>query len=231
MLAQRELQLMSLLEERNSVQAEKDSLKMELQHLERQHYKELVEAQRKADALMVQELSIQRQQLDKEKDEALNSLWTRLTQEHTEELCRLKYAHWTEGEAAASLHRELKAKDQELRQLQMSMDEWKQQTTAHLADSVTEKLIPELESCKSKLISCRNASKIKEASPDGMMHGAKESLEAVCSHLHHAIVCAAGHIHSDVSVFKLLCDLQSRVKQLLIENQVVPDMLNRNFLK
>lgn len=44
---------MSLLEERNSVQAEKDSLKMELQHLERQHYKELVEAQRKADALMV----------------------------------------------------------------------------------------------------------------------------------------------------------------------------------
>ncbi|XP_038151505.1 intermediate filament protein ifb-2-like [Cyprinodon tularosa] len=152
MLAQRELQLMSLLEERNSLQAEKDSLKMELQHLERQHYKELMEAQRKADALMVQELSIQRQQLDKEKDEALNSLWTRLTQEHTEELCRLKYAHWTEGEAAASLHRELKAKDQELRQLQMSMDEWKQQTTAHLADSVTEKLIPELESCKSKLI-------------------------------------------------------------------------------
>lgn len=65
--------------------------------------------------------------------------------EHTEELCRLKYAHWTEGEAAASLHRELKAKDQELRQLQMSMDQWKQQTTAHLADSITEKLIPELE--------------------------------------------------------------------------------------
>ncbi|MEQ2306625.1 hypothetical protein AMECASPLE_010110 [Ameca splendens] len=57
------------------------------------------------------------------------------------------------------------------------------------------------------------------------MQGAKESQEAVCSHLHHAVVCAAAHIPSDVSVFKLLWYLQSRVKQLQAEHQTFPDTL------
>ncbi|MEQ2265206.1 hypothetical protein XENORESO_003915, partial [Xenotaenia resolanae] len=53
----------------------------------------------------------------------------------------------------------------------------------------------------------------------------QESQEAVCSHLHHAVVCAAAHIPSDVSVFKLLWYLQSRVKQLQTEHQTFPDTL------
>lgn len=55
----------------------------------------------------------------------------------------------------------------------------------------------------------------------------QESQEAVCSHLHHAAVgAAAAHVPSDVSLFQLLCSLQSRVKQLQVENQAFPDTLS-----
>ncbi|XP_017162407.1 uncharacterized protein LOC103470651 isoform X2 [Poecilia reticulata] len=180
MLAQKELQLTGLQEERDSLQAERDDLMRELQL-----YRELEEAQ----AVTQQELSLHRQ----EKDQALKA---RLIQ-HIEALCSLKRVPGSEGGAAASLCRQLKAREQELRQLQISMAQRKQQSAARLADGFTEQLTADLERCKTTLMRCsfyRNASKMKETSPDGSnMSGAKESEEAVCSHLHHAVVCAAAH--------------------------------------
>ncbi|XP_014863395.1 PREDICTED: centromere-associated protein E-like [Poecilia mexicana] len=210
MLAQKELQLTGLQEERDSLQADRDDLMRELQL-----YRELEEAQ----VATQQELNLQR----KEKDQALKA---RLIQEHIEELRSLKRVPWSEGGAAACLCRQLKAREQELRQLKTNTAQWKQQTAARLADGFAEQLTADLERCKTTLMRCsfyRNASKMKETSPDGStMSGAKESQEAVCSHLHHAVVCAAAHVPSDISLFQLLCSLQSRVKQL----QVFPDTLS-----
>ncbi|PWA15854.1 hypothetical protein CCH79_00009094, partial [Gambusia affinis] len=201
MLADKELQLMDLQEERDSLQAERNNLMRELQL-----YRELVEAQ-----VVMQELNLHRQ----DKDQALKA---RLNQEHIEEFCSLKRVPGSDGWAAASLCRQLKAQDLELRQLQINTAQWKQQTAARLTGSFTEQLMADLE---------RNASKMKETSPDrSTMSGAKESQEAVCSHLHHAVVGAAAHIPSDISLFQLLCSLQSRVKQLQEENQAFPDTLS-----
>ncbi|XP_043967706.1 uncharacterized protein LOC122828315 isoform X2 [Gambusia affinis] len=210
MLADKELQLMDLQEERDSLQAERNNLMRELQL-----YRELVEAQ-----VVMQELNLHRQ----DKDQALKA---RLNQEHIEEFCSLKRVPGSDGWAAASLCRQLKAQDLELRQLQINTAQWKQQTAARLAGSFTEQLMADLERCKTMLMRCRNASKMKETSPDrSTMSGAKESQEAVCSHLHHAVVGAAAHIPSDISLFQLLCSLQSRVKQLQEENQAFPDTLS-----
>lgn len=71
-------------------------------------------------------------------------------QEHIEELSSLKCAHLCYGGAegggvVASLRKQLKAKDMELRQVQSSMGQWKEQTAARLACRFEEELTAELE--------------------------------------------------------------------------------------
>ncbi|XP_028433050.1 trichohyalin isoform X1 [Perca flavescens] len=177
------------------------------------------------------ELSIQRQQLRMNRDQALDSLKERLIQEHIEELSSLNWPHMCDGGAegggaAASLRKQLKAKDLELRQVQRSMGQWKEQTAARLACKFEEELTAELERCKTKLLRCRKPSKTREESqrkcerPEGqMMFSAKEAQNSVCSPSLHVVASAASHSPSDVASFKLLRYLQSRVKQLRVENQ------------
>lgn len=71
-------------------------------------------------------------------------------QDHIEELSSLKWAHLCdqggEGrEMEASLRKQLKAKDMELRQVQRSMGQWKEQIAARLACKFEEELTAELE--------------------------------------------------------------------------------------
>lgn len=71
-------------------------------------------------------------------------------QEHIEELSSLNWAHVygggaEGGGAAASLRKQLKAKDLELRQVQRSMGQWKEQTAARLACKFEEEFTAELE--------------------------------------------------------------------------------------
>lgn len=75
-------------------------------------------------------------------------------QEHIEELSSLNWAHMCDGGAegggggggvAASLRKQLKAKDLQLRQVQRSMGQWKEQTAARLACKFEEELTAELE--------------------------------------------------------------------------------------
>lgn len=73
-----------------------------------------------------------------------------LLQEHIEELSSLNWPHECDGGAegggaAASLRKQLKAKDLELRQVQRSMGQWKEQTAARLACKFEEELTAELE--------------------------------------------------------------------------------------
>ncbi|XP_051279594.1 trichohyalin [Dicentrarchus labrax] len=174
------------------------------------------------------ELSIQRQQLRMERDQALDSLTERLIQEHIEELSSLNWTHMCDGGAegggvAASLRKQLKAKDLELRQVQRSMGQWKEQTAARLACKFEEELTAELERCKTKLLRGRKTSKTwekrhrePERPEGGITLSAKEAQNSVCSPSLHV---AAPHSPSDVASFKLLRYLQSRVKQLRVENQ------------
>ncbi|XP_045890395.1 myosin-11 isoform X4 [Micropterus dolomieu] len=174
------------------------------------------------------ELSIQRQQLRMERDQALDSLKERLIQEHIEELSNLSRAHMCDGGAegggvAASLRKQLRAKDLELRQVQRSMGQWKEQTAARLACKFEEELTAELERCKTKLLRDRKTAKTREERkrkperPVGEMTlSAKGAQNPVCS---SSLYVAASHSASDVASFKLLRYLQSRVKQLRVENQ------------
>ena len=71
-------------------------------------------------------------------------------QEHIEELSSLNWALMCDGGgegegAAASLRKQLKAKDLELRQVQRSMGQWKEETVARLACKFEEELTAELE--------------------------------------------------------------------------------------
>lgn len=69
-------------------------------------------------------------------------------QEHIEELGRLNLVRMGGGAAdgvAESLHKQLKAKDLELRQVQKNMGQWKDQTAARLAYKFEEEQTVELE--------------------------------------------------------------------------------------
>ena len=73
-----------------------------------------------------------------------------LLQEHIEELSSLNWSHMCDGGAdgggvAASLRKQLGAKDLELRQVQRSMAQWKEHTAARLACKFEEELTSELE--------------------------------------------------------------------------------------
>ncbi|XP_041643373.1 trichohyalin [Cheilinus undulatus] len=202
-------------------------LKQTISHLHQELHKqkEATEQLRKAKE---RELSIQRQQLRMERDQAMDSLKERLIQEHIEELSSLNLAHMHDGEAeggaAASLRKQLRAKDLELRQVQRSMAQWKEQTAARLACRFEEEMTSELERCKIKLLRGRKTSRNQEemqrksGRPDRDLMSYTE--EAHISVPPPSVHVAAPHSSSDVGSLKLLRYLQSKVKQLRVENQV-----------
>ncbi|KAL6114176.1 uncharacterized protein ACO6RY_05009 [Pungitius sinensis] len=208
----------------------REQLKRVINHLHQELglQKETTEQLRKE---MERQLSVQRQQLRMDKGRALDALKERLIQEHIEELSSLKWAHPCEGRAeagamAASLRRQLKAKDLQLRLLQRSMAQWKERTAARLACKFEDELTAELERCKTKLLRGRKPSKPREENQRDPMRpeaestqSADEAWKSVCSPSPSVVDCAAFHGSSDVASFKLLRYLQSRVKQLCVETQ------------
>ncbi|XP_022608111.1 golgin subfamily A member 4-like [Seriola dumerili] len=223
------------------------ALREQLEHLISHLHQELDSQKKNTEKLRKdkeREISIQRQQLRMERDQALDSLKERLIQEHIEELSSLNRAHVSDGGAegggvAVSLRKQLKAKDLELRQVRRSMGQWKEQTAARLACKFEEELTAELERKTSKTQGERQR---KSERPEGEMTlSAKETQNSVCSPFLHVVDSAASHSPSDVASFKLLRYLQSRVKQLRLENQAftwsssppdtVPVDLSGSYLK
>ncbi|KAK9522779.1 hypothetical protein VZT92_019225 [Zoarces viviparus] len=208
----------------------REQLKHVINHLQQElgSQKETTEQLRKDKE---RESSIQRQQLRMDRDQALDSLKERLIKEHIEELSSPNWPRMCGGGAegggvAASLRKQLKAKELELRQVQRSMGQWKERTAARLACKFEEELTAELERCKTQLLRGRKPSKPQEErqrdpeKPDGEMTlSANEAQKSVCSPFLRAVDSAASHSPSDVASFKLLRYLQSRVKQLRVENQ------------
>ncbi|XP_056232257.1 putative protein tag-278 isoform X2 [Seriola aureovittata] len=223
------------------------ALRKQLEHLISHLHQELDSQKKNTEKLRKdkeREIIIQRQQLRMERDQALDSLKERLIQEHIEELTSLNRAHVSDGGSegggvAVSLRKQLKAKDLELRQVQRSMGQWKEQTAARLACKFEEELTAELERKMSKTQGERQR---KSERPEGEMTlSAKETQNSVCSPFLHVVDSAASHSPSDVASFKLLRYLQSRVKQLRLENQAftwsssppdtVPVDLSGSYLK
>ncbi|XP_037634422.1 trichohyalin isoform X2 [Sebastes umbrosus] len=201
------------------------TLREQIKHLVN-HLQEELESQKQTTEQLrkdkERELSIQRQQLRMDRDQALDSLKERLIKEHIEELSSLNWPHVCDGGAegggaAASLRKQLKAKDLELRQVQRSMGQWKEQTAARLACKFEEELTAEMERKPSK---SREERQRKPERPEGERTlSSKEAQHSVCSPSLHVVDSAASHSPSDVASFKLLRYLQSRVKQLRVENQ------------
>ncbi|XP_040928233.1 myosin-8 isoform X2 [Betta splendens] len=159
------------------------------------------------------ELSIQRQQLRVERDQALGFLKEQLILEHVEELSRLSLVRMGGGRAdggvAESLHKQLKAKDLELRQVQKNTGRWREQTAARLASRF--ELQRKAEDVQ------REGQKMRDGTEGKMAFNAKEA--QICSSSLCAVDSAASYCPSDSSSFKLLRYLQSKVKQLRVENQ------------
>ncbi|XP_028314131.1 spindle pole body component 110 [Gouania willdenowi] len=162
------------------------------------------------------ELQIQKQQLRTERDEAVDFIKERLIQEHIEELSHLKKVHVQDGGAqgeegvAASLRRQLKAKDVELRQVQRSMSQWKQQTAARLARRFEEELTSELE----RKIPKQNKRQPAEAE----MSAAAKQDSAVGPSSPHVVDSVVSYSPVDMASFRLLRHLQMRVRQLRQES-------------
>ncbi|XP_031659913.1 trichohyalin isoform X2 [Oncorhynchus kisutch] len=187
------------------------------------------------------EFHIQREQMETERQQALDSLKETLIQEHIEELSDLQQAQVREegdetGGLAASLRRQLQAKDQELRRVQRSMGQWKEQTTARLARKFEEELTAELER---KAPKAQEEKQRKLEKLEGEMRritgectdsGAQQSASSPSLHIGEAPTSPGS---SDLASFKLLRHLQSRVKQLRAENQAhacSPSQLGRTPL-
>ncbi|XP_077376959.1 uncharacterized protein LOC144018559 isoform X2 [Festucalex cinctus] len=193
------------------LKAQRDPLKHLIEYLHQE-----LDSQRQASEQLLKdkkrELRIQREQMRTERNQALDSLKERLIQEHIEELNSLKWCHVNAEGLEASLHKQLAAKDMELRQVQRNMTQWKEQTTARLACKFEEELTAELE----RKTSTSEEEKVR-------MEGQRK-LSAKYHEAHHSdclshIYAADPQSSSDVKSLQLVHNLQSRVNQLRAENQ------------
>ncbi|XP_066546057.1 uncharacterized protein LOC136713061 [Amia ocellicauda] len=93
------------------------------------------------------ELRQQREELSMEREQALDLLKERLIQEHVEEVSKLQRTKMKESRGGESqvLRQQLWQKDEELRAIQRSMSQWKDQTAAKLALKFEEEFTSELE--------------------------------------------------------------------------------------
>ncbi|XP_062874042.1 trichohyalin isoform X2 [Trichomycterus rosablanca] len=180
------------------------------------------------------ELHVQREQFTAEKEKTVNALKERLIQEHIEELSSLSRLRLHEeddgGGVAAGLRRQLQAKDEELRQVQRNMGQWKEKTTARLARKFEQELTSELERWKVDWLRRRKVSSTRSD-----QQRRQEQLELEMRHLTGSYgeitdtPASSAHPHvsnlprtpsgHDLASYNLLRHLQSRIRQLQADAQ------------
>ncbi|XP_067295053.1 golgin subfamily A member 6-like protein 25 isoform X2 [Pseudorasbora parva] len=173
------------------------------------------------------ELSLQKEQLMEEKEQALTALKEKLIQEHIEEMSSLSRAQLRMNNddtdrLCVHLRRQLRAKADELRQEQNNMAQWKDKTTTRLAHKFELELNAELD---------RNVPK-----PRAEQQKRLERLENEMRHLNGqcreysesqlastALQCGTdfrnSRVTQDLTSYKLLQHLQSRIRQIQAERQ------------
>ncbi|XP_053510298.1 trichohyalin isoform X2 [Ictalurus furcatus] len=202
------------------------SLRKSLQHLItslQDHITSLTHTKQQLSTDKEEELRVLRDQLTSEKERAVNALREKLIQEHIEELSslnRVRLRDDDDGEGvAARLRRQLQAKDEELRQVQRNMVQWKEKTTARLARKFEQELTCELErkACRLKSEPRRRLEQLEGE----MRHLTASSSEitaipAFSASSAHVPDTASSH---DLDSYKLLRHLQSRIRQLQADTQ------------
>ncbi|GAA6072718.1 golgin subfamily A member 6-like protein 22 isoform X3 [Tachysurus ichikawai] len=202
------------------------SLRKSLQHLItslQNHITSLTHTKQQLSGEKEEELRVQREQLIAEKERAVNSLREKLIQEHIEELSSLNRVRLREDDdgdcMAARLRRQLRAKDEELRQVQKNMVQWKEKTTAWLAHKFQQELTSELErkTCRQKSEQRRRLEQLE---------GEMRLLTASSSNITDVPASSASSAHipdtassHDLDSHKLLRHLQSRIRQLQADAQ------------
>ncbi|XP_016140796.1 trichohyalin-like [Sinocyclocheilus grahami] len=168
-----------------------------------------------------QELHLQKKQLMEEKQQALAALKEKLIQEHIEEMssisrAQLRMNNGDTDEPCVHLRRQLRAKDDELRQVQNNMAQWKDKTTARLAHKFElERRVPKPRAEQQKRLErlenemrhltgqCRDYNEPQSAPP--ALQGDTDVQNS--------------RVTQDLTSFKLLQHLQSRILQLRAESQ------------
>ncbi|XP_060738595.1 trichohyalin [Tachysurus vachellii] len=202
------------------------SLRKSLQHLItslQNHITSLTHTKQQLSSQKEEELRVQREQLTAEKERAVNSLREKLIEEHIEELSNLNRVRLREDDdgdcMAARLRRQLRAKDEELRQIQRNMVQWKEKTTARLAHKFQQELTSELErkTCRQKSEQRRRLEQLE---------GEMRLLTASSSNITDVPASSASSAHvpdaassHDLDSHKLLRHLQSRIRQLQADAQ------------
>ncbi|XP_060763125.1 trichohyalin [Neoarius graeffei] len=202
------------------------SLRKSLQHLItnlQNHITSLMHTKQQLSADKEEELRVQRELLTAEKERAVNALREKLIQEHIEELSslnRLRLREDDEGDGvAARLRRQLRAKDEELRQVQRNMVQWKEKTTTRLARKFEQELTAELER-KTSRQKCEQRWRLEQL--EGEMRHLTASFTEITdvppSSTSSAHIPDAVSSH-DLDSYKLLRHLQSRIRQLQADTQ------------
>ncbi|KAK3538447.1 hypothetical protein QTP86_003708 [Hemibagrus guttatus] len=170
-----------------------------------------------------EELRVQKEQLTAEKERAVNALREKLIQEHIEELSSLNRMRLREDDdgdgVAARLRRQLRAKDEELRQVHRSMGQWKEKTTARLARKFEQELTSELErkTCRPKSEQRRRLEQL-EGEMRHLTVSRSDITDVPASSASSAHIPDTGSSH-DLDSYKLLRHLQSRIRQLQADAQ------------
>ncbi|ROI27750.1 hypothetical protein DPX16_23072 [Anabarilius grahami] len=174
-----------------------------------------------------QELNLQKQQLMQEKEQALAALKEKLIQEHIEEMSSLSRAQLRMNSddtdrLCVHLRRQLRAKDDELRQVQNNMSQWKDKTSTRLAHKFELELNAELERRVPK--SRAEQQKRLERLENEMRH-----LTGQCQDYNESQLAStalqggtdfqSSRVTQDLTSYKLLRHLQSRIRQLQAESQ------------
>ncbi|XP_028851434.1 trichohyalin [Denticeps clupeoides] len=182
------------------------------------------------------QLQLQEEQMLAEKQRALDALQERLVQEHIEELSSFSRARMNrlvdaEEGVVPSLRRQLQAKDEELRQVQRSMGQWKERTTERLARKLEEELMSQLEKHKADLLR-RRSERVESANEKKPQRLESEMRRLTTKAIESGGLRSASSpalLVSDppetpriqeLASYKVLRHLQSRIRQLHTDTQI-----------
>ncbi|XP_077097041.1 uncharacterized protein LOC143748773 [Siphateles boraxobius] len=174
-----------------------------------------------------QELNLQKEQLMKEKERALAALKDKLIQEHIEEMSSLSQAQLRMNNDDTDrlcfhMRKQLQAKDDELTQAQNNMAQWKDKTTTRL----THKFELELNAEQERRVPKPRAGQQKrlERLENEMRHLTGQCRDFNESQLAYTALQGGtdyqnSRVTQDLTSYKLLQHLQSRIRHIQAERQ------------
>ncbi|KAK2911265.1 hypothetical protein Q8A67_003398 [Cirrhinus molitorella] len=170
-----------------------------------------------------QELHLQKKQLMEEKEQALAALKEKLIQEHIEEMSSISRAQLRMNsddtdEPCVHLRRQLQAKDDELRQVHNNMAQGKNKATARFELELNAELERRVPKPRAELQKRLERLETEMRHLTGQCRDYSESQSAPTA-LQGGTDFQNSRVTQDLSSYKLLRHLQSRIRQLRAESQ------------